>query len=132
MNVGLLLVSHPGIAPALLNNAFRILGSNPIKTSILEVPMDSDLESLAIEAEKIIESLDQGEGVLILADLFGSSPCNLAYRFKNKQHIRIVSGLNLSMLIRAMNYYQDDLETLAEKAATGATDGIRIDDQPKS
>lgn len=128
MNVGLLLVSHPGIAPALLTNAFRILGSNPIKTSILEVPMDSNLELLALETEKMIEDLDQGDGVLILADLFGSSPCNLVYQFKNKQHIRIVSGLNLSMLIRAMNYYQDDLETLAEKAALGAADGIRIND----
>lgn len=127
MNVGLLLVSHPGIAPALLNNAFRILGSNPIKTSILEVAMDTDLDQLAIETEKMISNLDQGDGVLILADLYGSSPCNLVYRFKDKQHIRIVSGLNLSMLIRAMNYYQDDLETLAKKAATGATEGIRID-----
>ncbi|MDH5516619.1 MAG: hypothetical protein OEY36_02210 [Gammaproteobacteria bacterium] len=127
MKVGLLLVSHPGIAPALLNNAFRILGSNPIKTSILEVAMDTDLDKLAIETEKMINNLDQGDGVLILADLYGSSPCNLVYRFKDKQHIRIVSGLNLSMLIRAMNYYQDDLETLAKKAATGATEGIRID-----
>ena len=127
MNVGLLLVSHPGIAPALLTNAFRILGSNPIKTSVLEVPMDTDLDNLSVEAEKIISELDQGDGVLILADLYGSSPCNLAYRFKNKQHVRIVSGLNLSMLIRTMNYYQEDLESLAQKAATGATEGIRID-----
>jgi len=127
MNVGLLLVSHPGIAPALLNNAFRILGSNPIQTSVLEVAMDTDLDKLAIKAEKMINELDQGDGVLVLADLYGSSPCNLVYRFKDKQHIRIVSGLNLSMLIRAMNYYKDDLETLAQKAATGATEGIRLD-----
>ena len=126
MNVGLLLVSHPGIAPALLNNAFRILGSNPIRTSVLEVPMDTDLDKLSIETEKMITDLDKGDGVLVLADLYGSSPCNLVYRFKNKQHIRIVSGLNLSMLIRAMNYCQDDLETLAKKAASGATEGIRI------
>lgn len=89
--------------------------------------MDTDLDNLSIEAERIIEDLDQGDGVLILTDLYGSSPSNLAYRFKNKQHIRIVSGLNLSMLIRAMNYYQEDLESLAQKAATGATEGIRID-----
>lgn len=127
MSVGLLLISHPGIAPALLTNAFRILGSSPGKTSVLEVPMDTDLDNLAVKAESIIEDLDQGDGVLILTDLYGSSPSNLAYRFKNKQHIRIVSGLNLSMLIRAMNYYQDDLETLAQKAAIGATEGVRLD-----
>jgi len=127
MNVGLLLVSHPGIAPALLTNAFQILGSSPIKTSVLEVPMDTDLDQLALKAENIIKDLDQGDGVLILTDLYGSSPCNLAYRFKDSQHVRIVSGLNLSMLIRAMNYHQDDLETLAQKAATGATQGIRLD-----
>lgn len=126
MNVGLLLVSHPGIAPALLSNAFRILGSNPMPTSVLEVPMDTDLDKLAIKTESIINELDQGDGVLILADLYGASPCNLAYRFKNR-HVRIVSGLNLSMLIRTLNYHQLDLETLAEKAATGAADGIRID-----
>jgi len=127
MNVGLLLVSHPGIAPALLTNAFQILGSNPIQTTVLEVPMDTDLDQLALKAESIIKDLDQGDGVLILTDLYGSSPSNLAYRFKDKQHVRIVSGLNLSMLIRAMNYHQDDLETLAQKAATGATQGIRLD-----
>ena len=127
MSVGLLLVSHPGIAPALLHNAFRILGSNPINTSVLEVAMDTDLDKLSIQAEKMINELDDGDGVLILADLYGSSPCNLVYRFKNTKHIRIVSGLNLSMLIRAMNYHQDDLETLAKKAASGATEGIRVD-----
>lgn len=127
MNVGLLLVSHPGIAPALLTNAFQILGANPIKTSVLEVPMDTDLDQLSLKAESIIQELDQGDGVLILTDLYGSSPSNLAYRFKDKQHIRIVSGLNLSMLIRAMNYHEDDLETLAQKAATGAAQGIRVD-----
>ncbi|MDH5423603.1 MAG: hypothetical protein OEY29_01245 [Gammaproteobacteria bacterium] len=127
MTVGLLLVSHPGIAPALLDNAFRILGSNPLKTSVLEVAMDTDLDQLSVEVEKTIQYLDQGDGVLVLADLYGSSPCNLVYRFKDKQHIKIVSGLNLSMLIRAMNYFKDDLETLAQRAATGATEGIRID-----
>ena len=89
--------------------------------------MDTDLDQLALKAESIIKDLDQGDGVLILTDLYGSSPSNLAYRFKDKQHVRIVSGLNLSMLIRAMNYHQDDLETLAQKAATGATQGIRLD-----
>ena len=126
MNVGLLLISHPGIATALLTNAFKILGSQPMKTSVLEVAMDTDLEVLQKKARQIIHELDKGDGVLILTDLYGASPSNLAYQFKDDEHIRIVSGLNLSMLIRTLNYHQTDLNALTEKAATGATDGVRI------
>jgi PTS system ascorbate-specific IIA component len=126
MNVGLLLISHPGIATALLTNAFKILGAKPIKTSVLEVAMDTDMDALKIKARQIIHELDKGDGVLILTDLYGASPCNLAYHFKADEHIRIVSGLNLSMLIRTMNYHAESLDALTMKAASGATDGIRI------
>lgn len=126
MNVGLLLISHPGIATALLTNAFKILGSRPMKTRVLEVAMDTDLELLKIKARQIIHELDKGDGVLILTDLYGASPSNLAYHFKDDEHIRIVSGLNLSMLIRTLNYHSNNLDELALKAASGATDGVRI------
>lgn len=128
MSVGLVIITHPGIAKALLQNAQRILGSNPIPTSVIEVPMDADLEQLFEQTDQRINQLDQGDGVLILTDLYGSSPCNLAYRFKDNDCIRIISGLNLSMLIRVMNYADASLADLAEKAISGAKDGVRSND----
>ncbi|HEX5638048.1 MAG TPA: PTS fructose transporter subunit IIA, partial [Gammaproteobacteria bacterium] len=76
-----------------------------------------------------ITKLDQGDGVLLLTDIFGGTPCNisqalhkLALDHGNK--IRLVAGVNLPMLVRVLNYVDLDLNELARKAASGGRDGI--------
>jgi PTS system ascorbate-specific IIA component len=69
-------------------------------------------------------SLNEGQGVLILTDLFGSTPCNIACKLMHDYRVRVVCGANLPMLIKIMNYPSADLETLANKAIAGGVQGI--------
>jgi PTS system ascorbate-specific IIA component len=77
---------------------------------------------------KHARDLDQGEGVLVLADLYGATPCNIGLSLGALGvKLRCVSGLNLPMLLRVLNYSEKSLPELAEIAATGGRGGIFID-----
>ncbi len=124
MSVGVLIISHDGIGPALLGTATLMLNDCPLQTKLLTVSRDCDPDQLTEDAVEQIEALDAGEGVLVLTDLYGSTPCNIARKFTSKKHVHVVSGLNLSMLIRVFNYPKLTLEELSEKAVSGGKDGI--------
>ncbi len=124
MSVGLLIISHDGIGPALLGTAKSMLKDFPLRTKLLTASRDSDPAELASSAIELIEELDDKEGVLVLTDLYGSTPSNIAQKFMNEKNICVVTGLNLSMLIRVFNYPQLGLDDLAEKAISGGKDGI--------
>jgi PTS system ascorbate-specific IIA component len=100
-------------------------GNNlPLPLETFEVRSDADPDKLMPELKKIITTLDVGKGVLILTDLFGSTPSNIAYELQKAGLIRIVTGLNLPMLIRVMNYPTLSLNELADKAMQGGQAGI--------
>lgn len=124
MSVGVLIISHDGIGPALLGTATLMLNGCPLQTKLLTVSRDCDPDQLTEDAVEQIEALDAGEGVLVLTDLYGSTPCNIAQKLTSKKHVHVVSGLNLSMLIRMFNYPKLTLEELSEKAVSGGKDGI--------
>lgn len=124
MSVGVLIISHDGIGPALLGTATLMLNDCPLQTKLLTVSRDCDPDQLTEDAVEQIEALDAGEGVLVLTDLYGSTPCNIARKLISKKHVHVVSGLNLSMLIRVFNYPKLTLEDLSEKAVSGGKDGI--------
>lgn len=124
MSVGVLIISHDGIGPALLGTATLMLNDCPLQTKLLTVSRDCDPDQLAEDAIEQLDALDSGDGVLVLTDLYGSTPCNIAQRLAPQHHIQVVSGLNLSMLIRVFNYPQLTLEELSENAISGGKDGI--------
>ena len=124
MSVGLLIISHDGIGPALLGTATFMLNECPLQTKLLAASRDCDPDELTTNAIEHIEQLDAGDGVLILADLYGSTPSNIAQHLIRRGNVRIITGLNLSMLIRVLNYPQLDLDQLAQKAISGGRDGI--------
>jgi PTS system ascorbate-specific IIA component len=68
--------------------------------------------------------MDQGQGVLVLTDIFGSTPSNIAASLAEDGRIAVVAGLNLPMLVRVLNYPEDPLEGLTEKAIVGGNRGI--------
>lgn len=124
MSVGILIISHDGIGPALLGTATLMLNDCPLQTKLLTASRDCDPEQLTEDAIEQIEALDAGEGVLLLTDLYGSTPCNIAQKLTSEKHVHVVSGLNLSMLIRVFNYPKLSLEELSDKAVSGGKDGI--------
>ncbi|HDS1579142.1 PTS fructose IIA subunit family protein [uncultured Stenotrophomonas sp.] len=129
MTCGILLVTHPGVGTALLDVATRLLRQLPLKTEAFEVPFDADLDVLLPLASAALRRVDSGEGVLILTDLYGASPANLAGQLARLgTPVRRVSALSLPMLLRVMNYPEQGLDQLPATAAAGTRNGAIVDD----
>ncbi len=122
--VGLLLVTHNRIGYELLLTAKATLGDYPLPTRTLAVTADRDPDEALQKGKELIKELDQGDGVLILTDCYGSTPSNIATRLGNVAATAVVSGANLPMLIRILNYPDLQLSELVEKAVTGGRDGV--------
>ncbi|WP_024889728.1 PTS sugar transporter subunit IIA [Luteimonas huabeiensis] len=129
MAVGVLLITHPGIGTALLAVAQRLLARLPLKTAAFEVPFDADPDALLPAASAALRSVDGDAGVLVLTDLYGATPSNLAARVARLgTPVRRVSGLSLPMLLRVMNYPELGLQEMPAVAAAGARIGVIHDD----
>jgi len=124
MSVGLLLVTHNDLGAALLETATKMLAGCPLPTKTLGVSEASDLDLLILQSQRIVERLDQGDGVLVLTDMYGSTPANIATRLQRKNRVAVVAGVNLPMLVRALNYPHLDLPTLTERVLSGGRDGV--------
>lgn len=129
MTCGVLLITHPGIGPSLLAVANGLLRKLPLKTEAFEVPFDADLEALLPQASAALRRVDGGNGVLVLTDLYGASPSNLAGKVARLgTPVRRVSALSLPMLLRVMNYPEQGLDQLPAIAAAGTRNGVILDD----
>ena len=125
MSVGVLLITHPGIGSSLLHIATRIIGKSTLPVKCLEVPPDAALEPVCERARSMIKVLNRGAGVLVLTDIYGATPHNIAREVAcNATGKTVLAGLNLPMLVRVFNYPEDDLDTLLSKAAEGGSRGI--------
>jgi len=122
---GLLLVTHPTIGPALIAAATGILGRLPLTTQAFEVPFDADPDALLPKASAALRRVDGGGGVLVISDLYGATPANLAARLSHLgTPVRQISGGNLPMLLRIMNYPELPLAELCLVAAAGGRNGV--------
>ena len=129
MAVGILLITHKGIGTALVAVATRLLDVLPRRVEALEVPFDGDPDVLLPQASAALRKVDGGDGVLLLTDLYGATPSNLAARLSQLgTPVRRVSALSLPMLLRVMNYAELPLDELPAVAAAGARNGVRLDD----
>ena len=129
MACGILLITHPGVGTSLLAVATTLLRQLPLKAEAFEVPFDADLDALLPLASAALRRVDGGEGVLVLTDLYGASPSNLAARLARLgTPMRRVSALSLPMLLRVMNYSEQGLDELPATASAGARNGVIHDD----
>ena len=124
MSVALLLVTHKNIGNDLLMITSSILNDELKNTTCVEVPMDADIDGMKRQIANALTNLSTDEGVLILTDSYGSTPCNIANEFLDNKDRTLVSGLNLPMLIRVMNYRSLPLAELKEVAIEGGKHGI--------
>jgi PTS system ascorbate-specific IIA component len=124
MSVGVLLITHDQIGTVLLDTAVKILGRCPLHAEVLSIPLNGDVEVLRRNALALTRAMDEGQGVLVLTDIFGATPSNIAASLAQDGRISVVAGLNLPMLVRVLNYPQDPLAGLTEKALAGGNRGI--------
>jgi len=127
MSVGVLIVTHGQIGQALLDAAVGVMGGVPMPVEILAVNMDADPDVLRSRAQAMLNTLDTGSGVLVLTDLYGSTPYNIARALSGQVHqVIVISGINLPMVVRMFNYSHLDLRSLADRVAEGGGAGIFV------
>lgn len=128
MSVGLCLVTHDHIGDTILAAAVSMLGSCPL--SVMTIPVTSACDSARAEgllrqAREAVRELDEGDGVIVLTDMFGSTPANIAAALSGQGvEVAVIAGLNLPMLVRLLNYPGLGLSQLVEKAVSGGVEGI--------
>ena len=128
MSVGILLVTHAGASAPFAPLVQRLLGTLPVRIEAFELPFDEALDAALPQASAALRRADSGEGVLILTDLYGASPSNLAARLTQLgTPARRVAGLNLPMLLRVCNYGDRPLDELAQIAVSGGKTGVVLD-----
>jgi PTS system mannose-specific IIA component len=129
MTVGVLLLTHEAMGAALAQTARHILGRIALPMDSFAVPPGSDVDAALRDAAARVRALDRGAGVLVLTDVYGATPSNIGEKLRGVGlEVRRVSGLNLPMLLRVLNYPEQNLSELVQTALSGGRTGIQIDD----
>lgn len=113
--IGLVLVSHGKLAPVLLETAAEIVG--PIEPAIaIAIHRHQSCEDVEAIIRDAVERVDRGAGVLILADMFGGTACNISLRLLGAHDVEVVTGVNLPMLLKLSGVIagSEDLAALAQ------------------
>jgi PTS system ascorbate-specific IIA component len=126
--IGVLVVTHGSIGEALLTSAAQILGNPPAQVATLSVWRQDDPDDLVLRARELLESLDAGDGVLVLTDIFGATPGNVVSRLLEDGKVEGVSGASLPMLLRVLTSRngaaKSTLSALVQRAMAGGAEGV--------
>jgi mannose PTS system EIIA component len=122
--VGILLVTHNGLGDSLLDCVKHVLGEAPAHVRCLSVLASDDPHQKEDEGKALIAELDHGDGVLVLSDIYGATPSNIARRLCEPPRVRGVAGVNLPMLLRVTCYKDKTLEDLVYRAIEGGRECI--------
>lgn len=125
MSTALFFITHEGIASNLLNIGEAIIQKPGRNLSYCEVPMNANIDSRTARIEKMITQLDLSDGIIFITDIYGSTPSNIAQQLASRYSAKLISGVNLPMIIRLLNYRDIEQTELIEKALDGAHLGIQ-------
>lgn len=122
--IGILIISHGTLGESLIHCACHMLNKRPPKLRQLGVTAQDDPVLLVPQARKMVKELDEGQGVLVLTDMYGGSPSNIAAKLVIPGRVEAVAGVNLPMLIRALTYRDKSLSVMMTKAISGGCEGV--------
>lgn len=122
--IGILIISHEQLGASLIDCIIHILGEHPPLLANHTVSSTEDPDSGSIRLQTTLKQLDQGSGVLIMTDIFGATPANIARKLIRSGQIECLSGLNLPMLLRAVQYRHHSLPQLIDKVLAGGQESI--------
>lgn len=109
MSLRLLLLSHGPLAEVLLESAAHILGGGSPRAGALSLPWDGDAASWGRELDRFLEKLrdSPSDPVVILTDLYGGTPTNLAFHRRREGLLEVVTGTNLAMAVKALHLLRE-------------------------
>jgi PTS system mannose-specific IIA component len=122
--IGIFLITHGTFGESLIQNVCHVLNKRPPLISQLGVAAQDDPLDILPMARLLLKEVDGGNGVLILTDILGATPANLALKLLEPGRVEGVAGVSLPMLLRALTYRKNDMETLLQKAISGGHDGV--------
>ena len=122
--IGILIIAHGTLGESLVHCASHVLNKRPPRLRQLGLTAQDDPLLLLPQARALVKDLDDGSGVLILSDMYGGSPSNIAAKLLVPGRVEGVAGVNLPMLIRALTYRDRPLATLVTKAVSGGCEGV--------
>ena len=122
--IGLLIVAHGTLGESLIHCASHVMGKRPLYLRQLGVTMHDEPDAILPQGRDLVRFLDQGDGVLVLTDIFGATPSNIACKLLEPGRVQGVSGVNLPMLIKALSYRDQPMDVLIDKALYGAQEGV--------
>jgi len=123
MNTGIFIIAHAPLASALRQCVLHVFPDAQATIAFFDVqPNVSSDETLL--AARIAMSLINRPQTLVLTDLFGATPCNVAQKLVDGLDSRLIAGVNLPMLMRAVTYRHESLDTLVARAMVGGTQGV--------
>jgi len=122
--IGILIITHGTLGESLIHCVSHVLNKRPARLRALGVTAQDDPLLLLPHARALVKELDAGPGVLILADMYGGTPSNMAAKLLIPGKVEGVAGVNLPMLIRALTYRDRDLATIVIKAVSGGCEGV--------
>lgn len=126
--VGILLLMHAPLAQAFMATASHMFEGQHDRIEAIDVLADQDTADINAIATQAIARLDDGSGVLVLTDVMGGTPSNCCHRLTVHGRVEVIAGVSLPMLLRAITYRQNDLDTVIEKALAGGKSGaVRVD-----
>ena len=122
--IGVLVVTHGAIGEALLASAEQILGVKQARAAAFGVSRSDDPESVLARLRKLAARLDGGAGLLVLTDMFGATPCNVASRLLADGRVEGVAGVSLPMLVRVLSGRDGSLPAAVQRALSGGAEGV--------
>lgn len=122
--IGILIIAHGNFGDSLIQCMTHVLGKRPEGIAAMQVAGTDSPRELVPSAQRMVAALDEGEGVLIITDIFGASPANLACKLLVPGRVEAVAGANVPMLVRAMTYRGRGMDTLLKRVVSGGCEGV--------
>jgi PTS system mannose-specific IIA component len=122
--IGILIIAHNSLGESLMECAKHVIGNEPRQVAFLAVTNQDDPNDLVPVAQALVNKLNEGEGVLVLSDMYGATPCNIVSKLLLPGIVEGVAGVNMPMIVRTMTYRHESLMALVEKAVSGGREGV--------
>jgi PTS system mannose-specific IIA component len=120
---GILIIAHAPLASALRQCVAHVFTDHPEGIVALDVQPNTPPEETLAQARIMLAQLGTSHA-LVLADVFGATPCNVAQKLVDGVHSKLITGVNLPMLLRTVSYRHESLDALVARALLGATQGV--------